>query len=270
VAALTSFLDSYFERIGWNGGTSPTLETLGGLISHHLRSIPFEHLDVLLGRPIRLDLENLEDKLLQRRRGGYCFEHTSLFFAVLENLGFQPVRHSARVVLFSPRTESPRAHMFLTVTLPEGTFIADPGFGGGAPAFPVPLAHGSLQLDKGATHWMVHEGGYWTLRSALDGKTADAWVSTLEHDHPVDFEMANHFTATHPNSPFRNRLMMSIFTMSGRVSLMNQNFTIREEGASSSGTLADRAAFRAFVAKHFGFDFIEVDRLHLPFIPEWN
>jgi N-hydroxyarylamine O-acetyltransferase len=80
----------------------PTFETLAGLLHAHMLRIQFENLDVLLGRPVRLDLDSLQDKLVRARRGGYCFEHATLFAAVLEKLGFQPVRHAARVVC-SPR-----------------------------------------------------------------------------------------------------------------------------------------------------------------------
>jgi hypothetical protein len=132
-------LDAYFERIRWNGDTSLSLETLGGLVQAHMRHIPFENLDVLLGRPVRLDLDSLQQKLVRARRGGYCFEHMTLFAAAIEALGFQPVPHSARVLLTSARENAPRTHMFLTVAVADGVYVLDPGFGGPAPMFPVPL-----------------------------------------------------------------------------------------------------------------------------------
>src|SRR5271157_2342005 len=129
-------LDRYLERIQYGGATQPNFDTLAGLLRAHLAAIPFENLDVLLGRRIWLDLDGVQDKLVRAHRGGYCFEHVTLFAAVLERLGFHPVRHTARVVLFASRTESPRAHMFLTVPLSEGRFVADPGFGPFAPGVP--------------------------------------------------------------------------------------------------------------------------------------
>src|SRR5438270_3830132 len=105
-----------------------------------MTSIPFENLDVLLGRPIRLDLPSLQQKLLHERRGGYCFEHATLLAAALRELGFSPVAHSARVILVAPRSEAPRTHMFLSVALEGGTFVLDPGFGGHAPRVPLPVA----------------------------------------------------------------------------------------------------------------------------------
>jgi len=79
-------LDAYLARIGYDGGVDPTVETLAALHRAHVLSIPFENLDILLGRPIRLDLASLQAKLIRARRGGYCFEQNSLFAAVLERL----------------------------------------------------------------------------------------------------------------------------------------------------------------------------------------
>ena len=126
-------LDAYFQRIHWSGGSDPTLETLAGLIKAHTAHIPFENLDVLRGRTLRLDLEGLQDKIVGARRGGYCFEHASLFAAVLESLDFQVARHAARVVLFGPLAEAKRDHMFMTVVVGGATYVVDPGFGPYAP-----------------------------------------------------------------------------------------------------------------------------------------
>src|SRR5205085_9277588 len=136
----------------------------------HISSIPFRNLDVLLRRPVRLDLGSLQDKLVRAHRGGYCFEHATLFAAVLEKLGFQPVRHAARVVLFAPRTEVPRSHMFLTVSLDGGRFVVDPGFGAFASRVPVPLVDSAEARADHDTHWMVRDGDLWVLRAQTGDK----------------------------------------------------------------------------------------------------
>lgn len=263
-------LDAYFKRIRWNGDTSPSLETLGGLMRAHMTHIPFENLDVLLGRPVRLDLDSLQQKLVRSRRGGYCFEHMTLFAAAIEALGFQPARHSARVLLVSARRESPRTHMFLTVAVADGTYVLDPGFGGPAPTFPVPLVDCGVSGPADATHWMYRKDDDWILRHRLGNEPADAWASTLEHDLPVDFEMASYFTATHPSSPFVNNLFLSLFKPDGRVSVMNRNVTVRQGDRIQSFQLANRAALRALLVEQFGFDLPEVERLSVPMIPEWG
>jgi N-hydroxyarylamine O-acetyltransferase len=264
-------LDAYCERIRWHGGTSPTFKTLAGLLRAHTARIPFENLDVLLRRPVRLDLASVQDKLVHAQRGGYCFEHATLFSAVLETLGFQPVRQAARVVLFAPPTEAPRSHMFLTVPIEGATFVVDPGFGPFAASVPVPLVDGKVQAgaDK-TTHWMKREGAKWTLYVTLDEMPARGWVTALDEQNQIDFEMANHFTATHPSSPFVNRVMLSAATPEGRISVMNRDVTILSGKQATSVQLADRTALRSLLAEHFGFDLAEVEQLKVPTIPEWQ
>ena len=263
-------LDAYFDRIGWGESTTPGYDTLAGLVRAHMAHIPFENFDVLLGRPPRLDLDGLQAKLVTARRGGYCFEQATLFAAVLEAIGFAPRRHSARVVLQAPRTESPRTHMFLTVPLAEGTFVVDPGFGSLAPRAPVPLGDEMGAIADQASHWLTRNGAYWTLHVRSGDEVIDAWVTTLEDDHPADFVMANHFTATHPGSPFVNRILLRALRGDGRVSVMNRDLTMVEGNATKTSQLADRAALRQVVATHFGFDLPEIETLRVPSIPEWR
>jgi N-hydroxyarylamine O-acetyltransferase len=262
-------LGAYFERIEWGGPTTPRYDTLAGLLGAHMSRIPFEALDVLLGRPVHLDLEPLQHKLVSSRRGGYCFEHATLFAAVLEQLGFAPVRHTARVVLVVPRHASPRTHMVLTVPTPDGTFIVDPGLGGLAPRVPVPLIDGVQARADYEVHWMARDGNQWVLRSSAGGNAVDCWVSSLEADNPVDFEVGNHYTATHPMSPFLNRIMLRALTPSGRVTVMNRDVTVRNGAESRSYQLADRSALRSLLVEHFGFDLPQVEQLRVPSIPEW-
>ena len=263
-------LDAYFERIQWGGGTDASYETLAGVHDAHVSHVPFENIDVLLGRPPRLDLASLQDKLVRNRRGGYCFEHVTLFAAVLEQLGFHPVRHSARVTLFRPRAESPRTHMFLTLPLGEHRFVLDPGFGRLAPRAPLPLTEGVQTRVGEDMHEMLRDGHWWVLRAQSGDQAFDAWSSTLEQDNPVDFEMANHFTATHPSSPFVANLMLRAFTPGGRVTLMNRDLTIWRGSQPHASQLADRAALRAVLAEYFGFDLPEIGTLRVPSIPEWG
>jgi N-hydroxyarylamine O-acetyltransferase len=263
-------LDEYMDRIEWGGGTAPTLETVDALLRAHMTHIPFENLDVLLGRPVRLDLDSLQDKLVRARRGGYCFEHTPLFAAALEALGFLPLRHSARVLLRSARAESPRTHMFLTLRVDGATYVLDPGFGAASAASPIPLVDRPTPGPTGATHWMQRDGGYWILRHIANHSPADAWVSTLEEDCAADYEMASHYTATHSKSPFVNLLMLNLFKPDGRISIINREVTLRQGNNARSYQIDDRAALRALLAEHFGFDLPEVERIRVPMIPEWN
>ena len=267
--AATVDLDAYFQRVRWSGGRDPTLETLAGLIEAHTAHIPFENLDVLLGRTLRLDLEGLQDKIVGACRGGYCFEHASLFAAVLEALGFQVARHAARVVLFGPLAEAMRGHMFMTVVVGDATYVVDPGFGPFAPRFPVLLVDSS---PGQTTHWMQRDDNFWVLHvTREDRQPVAGWASTLEVENPLDFEVFNHYMATHPKSPFVNWIFLSAVTPEGRVNVMNRKVTLLRGATEPTATeLADRAALRGLLRQHFGFDLPEVERLAVPAIPEWT
>ena len=260
-------LERYFARIGWTGERSPTYATLAGILHAHTRRIPFENLDVLLSRPPRLDLASLQAKLVDAHRGGYCFEHATLFGAVLGALGFDPVPHAARVVLNATRDASPRTHMFLTVGVDGRSFVIDPGFGRLAPRVPVPL--GASPAD-GATHWMTRDDRFWVLRARERGNDVDCWVSTLERENAVDFDVANHYTATHPASPFVNRLLLRAITDDGYVAVMNREVTRLRAHETQTSRLTDRAQLQALLNEHFGFDLPEAGSLRVPSIDEWH
>ncbi len=261
-------LDAYLDRIGWTGSREAAFAALAGGLPAHARRIPFGNLDVLLGRSIDLDLGALQPKLVRARRGGYCFEHATLFAAVLEALGFAPIRHSARVVLVSPRTEVPRTHMFVTVALPEGTFVLDPGFGGLAPDWPVPLV--DALPGAGPPLWMARAPGAGVRKPRAADRIVDCWATTLEVDNASDFVVANYYTSTHPASAFRNRLMLRAFAGDARISVMNRSVTIADGTASRAYELADRAALRALLVEHFGFDLPEAETIRVPSIEEWR
>jgi N-hydroxyarylamine O-acetyltransferase len=264
---MTSVLDmdAYFARIGWSGGTSPTFATLAGIVHAHTGAIPFENLDVLLGRAPRLDLEGLQDKLIRRRRGGYCFEHATLLGAVLTELGFGPMTHAARVVLVQPKEKSPRAHMFLTVVMNGETFLIDPGFASYSAREPLPLRIGDLNSNH--THVLTQEGNLWTLHVRRDGALVPGWVTTMEQDHPIDFAMANHWIATCPASPFTQVVMMSAVTPAGRVNVMNRDVTMP---GGETRQLADRKDLRALLSAHFGFDLPEAETVKVPAVADWR
>lgn len=202
--------DACLQRLAWSGDLRNDYATLAALVDAHMARIPFENLDVLLGRGIRIDLTSIQAKLVHARRGGYCFEHATLFAAVLDAIGFAPVRHIARVVMALPREASPRTQMFLSVPLAEETFVVDPGFGSMAPRMPVPLAEGKRARAEGIAHGLTRDGSGWLLRAAMPDKTVDCWYSARARDPPVDFEVGNHFTATYPSSPLLALVMFVV------------------------------------------------------------
>jgi N-hydroxyarylamine O-acetyltransferase len=262
---------AYLTRIRWSAGpVAVTLPHLRALLHAHMLAFPFENLDVLLGRPPRLDLASLQAKMVAGGRGGYCFEQARLFGTALAHFGFDVRHHLARVVLVLPRHEAPRTHHFLVVTLPEGEFVLDPGFGGLAPRVPVPLHSGAWADIGDEAHTLSREGPHWTLQARVGGAETDLWVSPLDEALPVDFELGNHYTATHPASQFVNRLGLRALLPGGRISVLNREVTWRRGGQVKRWPLADRGELAALLAEHFGIHLPEVLTMRVPAVPEWT
>ena len=175
--ALPLDLDAYLHRIGYTGDRQPTLGVLNALHLAHATHIPFENLDILLGRPIRLDLASLQAKLVAGHRGGYCFEHNLLFCAVLEALGFAVRPLAARVRLGHPTVRA-RTHMLLMVTVADVPFIADVGFGGGGLLHPIPLVEAEPVRHYAWDFRLVREGSGWVLQSF---STDNGWTCINLH-----------------------------------------------------------------------------------------
>src|SRR5262245_15869763 len=132
--------DAWLRRIAYGGPRAPTLQTLRALVAAHSASIAYESIDVLLDRPPKLDLASLQEKMIFGRRGGYCFEQNMLFRGGLRSLGYTVTSLQARVVRgLQIDAARPMLHMVLLIELPEGSFLADVGFGNLAPTAPLQL-----------------------------------------------------------------------------------------------------------------------------------
>ncbi|MEU1280388.1 arylamine N-acetyltransferase [Streptomyces sp. NPDC005805] len=212
-------LGHYLARIGWTAPPRPDAATLRGLNRAHLHAVPFENLDALGGAAPSLALPDLVAKLLDSRRGGYCYEHNTLYAAALETIGFRVTRLVARVVVGAETLESrPRTHMALLVRVPgeEHPYLADVGFGAaGSLLEAVPLVPGTEFASGRRRHRLVHaphDGplALWVLQHRDAG--AETWENqyafTVEPFERPDYEMINWHVATNPRSPFSHRLYL--------------------------------------------------------------
>jgi N-hydroxyarylamine O-acetyltransferase len=224
-------LKAYFDRIEYGGATSPALHVLEALHFAHATHLPFENLDILLGKPVLLDMASLQAKLVRGRRGGYCFEHNLLFAAALERLGFTVRRLAARV-RYRTRGLTPLTHMVLVVEVGNEPWLADVGFGAEGLLLPVPL-DGRPAAQYAWSYRVVEEGGARVLQSFRDGSWGDLYAFTLEPRHFVDYVMANYFTSTYPESPFVQNLTVQLPTPQVRYVLRNRDL-LEDRGASTS------------------------------------
>ena len=196
----STLLDDYLKRVGLNTARSPDLDTLRRLHAAHVAAIPFENLDILLGHGVHLELDQLRDKLIARQRGGYCFEQNTLFLAVLRELGFRVLPMEARVRAGSTALR-PRTHMVLAVEVDELQWLADVGFGGEGLLEPVAMSGEASIPSSGLIHRVVQEDELRVLQMRRAAGWEDQYAFALQPVYPVDFEMANWFTSTHPGAP---------------------------------------------------------------------
>ncbi|MGW2817550.1 arylamine N-acetyltransferase family protein [Streptomyces sp. NPDC001415] len=224
-------LDAYFARIGYDGDASPTLRTLRELHRAHVAAIPFENLDVALGRPVPLDVKSLVGKLVGQARGGYCYEQNSLFAAVLERLGFEfggrGARNRSRGTTLVPVT-----HALLAVTVEGQLWLCDTGFGGQGPLEPVPLRDGAVVEQGGWTFGIGTEGdGTHVLRSLRPEGWLDLYAFAPQTLYPADFTVMNHYSSSHPQSRFVGQVVAQRTAPGVRRALVRDEFTtVRTDG----------------------------------------
>jgi N-hydroxyarylamine O-acetyltransferase len=247
-------LPAYLRRIGYAGSLDPTRATLDALHAAHATSIPFENLDILLGRRIAIDLDSVQAKLVAARRGGYCFEQNALFAAALEHLGFAVTRLAARVRFRTDRVLA-RTHMTLRVEVGGVPLLADVGFGGEGPLLPVPF-DGTEAGQYAWTYRILGHAGEHRLQSRRGGGGwEDLYVFTPEPQLPVDYEMANHYTSTHPASRFVLMLTAQRVATDGRRILRNRTLCLDRGDDVTTRTLADDDELLGVLADEFGLVF---------------
>lgn len=261
-------ISAYFERIGYTGPQETSLATLHGIVGAQVRRIPFENLDVLLGRAISLEPERIAHKLIDERRGGYCFEQNTLLLHVLEALGFTVTPLSARVRVQRPRNMyPPRTHMFLRVEVEGESWLADVGVGGFSLTSALRLELDTPQTTPHERRRIVSEGGWSGLEQrSPDARLfhqayfADAWHDvcdfTLEAMPEIDRVLGNWYTSAHPESHFKSRLIVARATAEGRVTLANRELGIRRrDGRSEARLLGSPEELLAVLAEHFDLRF---------------
>lgn len=237
-------LDSYFDRIGFTGARTATLETLQALHLAHAQSIAFENLNPLMNWAVPLDLPALEEKLVRSGRGGYCFEQNALFYTVLRELGFEVDRLAARVLWNAPEDAiRPRSHMLLRVRIAGEDHVADVGFGGQTLTGPLRLItdveqstpHEPFRIVRAAPMSATHVPAFGD-DLALQSWVGSAWKTLYRFDlQPQcdpDYEVANYYISTNPASHFRSTLMAALPFPGGRYGLANNQLTVHRLGGS--------------------------------------
>lgn len=257
MSSPTVDLDAYFARIGYTGARAATHAVLREIHFRHVCSIPFENLDVLLGRGIRIDVPSIERKLVHERRGGYCFEQNGLFAAVLRALGFRVTPLIARVRWQVPAgVATPLTHKVLRVEAGGVAFLADVGFGSMSLFEPLVFEFDSEQAGALEPRRLVRDGDAIVQQARLAETWCDVYRFALVEAPAVDFEVGNWFTSTHPQSRFVQNLTVARAGHRRRLGLLNRDFSVRHaNGRNETRTLVTPEELLHVLATEFGLHF---------------
>jgi N-hydroxyarylamine O-acetyltransferase len=263
-------LAAYLARLGLAEPPAADAEGLAILQRAHRMAIPFENLDVLLGHGVSLDPDAVFDKLVRRRRGGYCFEHNQLFLRALDALGFVARPLLARVWLGTADDGPvpPRTHCLSLVELSDGPWIADAGFGG-AYTPPLPLRDGARATSfDDAVHHLARDASFgWVLTRDGDLHATDArgvpqpgggairqYSFTEDAVWPADLAQCNHHIATIPGHRFTTMAIVSIVLPRGFASLTDRHYRRRNGTEAVTADLVDPRVYRMRLSLVFGID----------------
>lgn len=234
-------VDNYLKRIGLDRPKVLDRQSLEAILKHSARTIPFENLDIHLGKSIIIDDEAVIDKILNQGRGGYCYEVNGLLSLVLKELGFKTGFLGARTI-FGYNELRPVTHMILKVDIDSESYLCDLGFTGMNSITPIAIGSSSevkdyykyfrLQEDK--------ELGY-ILQVKND---QDKWNSLYSFDmqpyKKIDFELANYFNSTSEKSICTRQLICSINTEEGSIRLVGNELKIRSENVSEDRVITTK------------------------------
>jgi arylamine N-acetyltransferase/pimeloyl-ACP methyl ester carboxylesterase len=264
VMTETMEIDAYFERIGYEGSREPTTETLRQLHRAHMLTVPFENLDIPLGNPIVLSLPSFYDKVVGRRRGGFCYELNGLFAWLLEEIGFEVVMVSARV--FDGAQPGPEFdHLVLLVEMEE-TLVADVGFGDSF-LEPLRLDSGDEYVLHGSSFRLTGPESERVLQRRRESDWEPQFVFSPAPRRLAEFAAMCRYHQTSPESTFTRKTVCSLATPDGRSTLSASRLIIGTGGHREEREVSSQEEYRTLLKTHFGIDLDEdapLDRLMDP------
>jgi len=221
-------ISQYLSRINLDDA-NPNLDSLTELQEYHMENIPFENLDIVVGREIALDYQHLFEKVIIKKRGGYCFELNTLYAELLRAIGFSPKPVLGRVWLSNPKRMPPRNHLAHLVELGGKTYITDVGFGGLITRIPLDINVSAPVSDNDG---MVKVIPFADRQFMIQRETEKGWTNLYSFEDmeisKEDIEISNYYMSTHPNSHFFEHKFVGKNTTEGRIALFNNKMSIRK------------------------------------------
>ena len=245
-------MDEYCTRINVSQSGKPTLDRLADLQQAQVFTVPFENLDIQLGRGIDLTPDHVDDKVIRRQRGGYCFELNGLFLRALQASGYEARRVLGRVQ--GSGVPSGRCHQVSLVRFGDRDWMVDVAFGGNCPREPIPLEFDTINDHGGIFYRLLdHELGY-----LLQKRTDEDWRNLYSFDLspvvPNDIAVGNYFTSTNPATHFTRDRMAVLAHPEGETRLVNYRCTTSRGGDLKTEQLPDSEQYLVELKQRFGID----------------
>lgn len=238
-------IQQYLERINCERPAGTSIGELRKLMECHVRHVPFEDLDIQAGIPIELDINRFYDKVVNRKRGGYCYELNGLFAVLLRELGYRVDMLSARVANgkeYSPEYD----HMALLVECGEQAWLVDVGFGDFS-LCPLAMDNDKAQSDGRNNYTIgrvqVDDREYYSVDRWSEGRElyVPQYIFSPDAHALHDFAARNQYQQTNPESHFMKTLMCSLPTDDGRISMINNRMVYTENGQKREVAIRDEA-----------------------------
>ncbi len=243
---------TYLRRIGYDGPRDGSAAALAGLQQAHLCAVPYENLDILAGKPLSLESDALYDKIVTRRRGGFCFELNGLFGWLLEALGYSVTHYFARFLKDEPTTPM-RRHRVLRVMAEGQPWLCDVGVGGPVPLRPLRLTEGLEQLQGDDCYRLLRDPFLgWVVEERRHGAWSRYYSFTEEPQLPVDFVATSFYCEHSPASPFNKEPMVALRTPEGRLTLDGRVFKRFTPTGVTVTEAKDAATFDRLLLEYFG------------------
>ena len=249
-------LQAYCERIGYQGELHNDLATVSALMRQQLFTVPFENLDVQAGKVVSLIPEDIVDKIVRRRRGGYCYEVNGLFAMVLESLGI-PYQFAACRPMFYPVLR-PRTHMALIAQIEGKAWLCDLGFGSQGIRAPLALDETGREIHQDSDCFLLERPNEqeYLLKARVDGAWANQYGFDLWPQHWIDFMPANYLNSTHPETIFVQKLLVMLLNPEGRTTLLGDRLK-QVRGGQSTESIVSLAEIEVLLKETFGLSLDE-------------
>lgn len=232
-------LQTYFQRIGFEQLPRVDFKTVAEIQRLHIASIPFENISVLEQNPIDLSLNAIFQKMVENKRGGYCFEHNLLLKAVLKKIGFNVRGLLGRAG--KDEYSAGRTHLILLVIIASQNYIVDVGYGGFVPTAPLVLATEIEQFTPNESYRIVKQAHDFQMQINIVGKWKRLYDFDLQHQKFNDYVVANWYTSTAPQSLFTQHLVVALAQENKRLSLFNKTFSRYQKGKANEKTVIKSA-----------------------------